>query len=368
MKHFVIYILLLLMGLQIRENCFAQDVKSSFFKLPEQITTYYHHGYLFPHHPSMAYFTSENINGFEIIGSKYFPSINPVRPPEIGLGYYFSNLGDREVYGLAHGIYMMLGGDFFRDKSSFYLQQNFSFGISYNTEHFDIEENYSNRAIGSHLNTFFILSMNMKIKLGQNLILSAGPSLVHMSNGNIKRPNFGLNLINTRVGITLKLNPEKISSKNEFFEPVEYEKNRYLILFSGGVRHQSRLIPKYFPVGTFVAEYSRRLNLNQALGIGIDLIYDPTEGQELYVTGAHVENIIPWHGGIHLSYERIWNKLSIILQPGYKIITPSDHYFYQFNRVGFRYRLNNNIILNYSIKTHRIAADFIEFGVGYCFE
>ncbi|MCK4923043.1 MAG: acyloxyacyl hydrolase [Bacteroidales bacterium] len=367
MKHFVFYILLLKVGLTIPFICISQDSKFSFLTLPEHITTYYHHGYLFPHHPSMAYFTAENINGFEIIASKYYPSINPDRPPEIGFGYYFSNLGDRDVYGLAHGLYMMLGGDFFKNRSKIYLQQGISFGISYNTEHFDIKENYSNRAIGSHLNTFFILSMNMKVKLGQNLLLSAGPSLVHMSNGNIKRPNFGLNLINSRVGLTWKMNPVK-SSSIEFFEPLEYNKNRYLILFSGGVRHQSRLIPEYFPVGSFIAEYSRRLGLNHALGIGIDFIYDPTEGLELYVIGAHIENIIPWHGGIHLSYERIWNKLSIILQPGYKIIAPSEHYFYQFNRVGFRYKFNNNIVLNYSIKTHSFAADFIEFGVGYCFE
>ena len=84
--------------------------------------------------------------------------------------------------------------------------------------------------------------------------------------------------------------------------------------------------------------------------------------------GVSIENIVPWHGGIHLSYERIWNKLSIIIQPGYKIITPSEQFFYQFNRVGIRYRTDSNIILNYSIKAHKFAADFIEFGVGYVFE
>ncbi len=335
---------------------------------PHNITFAYHHGYLFPHHRLVTYFTEEYINGFNITLSRYMPGIKLLNPPEMGGGYYFSNLGSREIYGYAHGVYFYVARDFLKNQSPFNLQSTMNIGASYNTKHWDLSENYSNRNIGTHVNIFFMYSLNLKVKVSERILVSAGPVLVHTSNGNIKQPNFGLNLLNTHFSMTCLIDPKNKKTALPVRQITDFNKNRFLFIASGGVRQLSHRIPDYFAVGSLLTGYSRRINPYLALGLGTDFIYDPTEGREMYVTGVRVENLIPWHVGVHLSYERIWDHLSFILNTGYKVITPSGHFNYQYNRIGVRYRFDNNLLLNYSLKSHKIVADFIEFGVGYVFQ
>ncbi|MDA3821713.1 MAG: hypothetical protein PF450_03740, partial [Bacteroidales bacterium] len=145
--------------------------------LSYKISAAYHHGFVLPHHLSIPYYTIDPINGIELYASKYFTKINSERPPEIGIGYYHSNLGNLEVYGRVHGFYMGLGTDFFRSRSPVWIQQTFCFGFSYNTTHYDIEENYSNRLIGSSFNAFITYSLNLRAKITDKLVFYVGPTL-----------------------------------------------------------------------------------------------------------------------------------------------------------------------------------------------
>jgi len=345
--------------------CFSIGSDSIFEKSPRNVSISYHHGYLFPHHRLVTYFTKEYINGFDLTLSRYIPELSMVNPPEMGGGYYLSNLGNREIYGYTHGFYFYTARDFFKNKTPFYLQQSIGYGVSYNTKHFSLSDNYSNRNIGSHLNIFIMYSLNIKAKIAERLLFSLGPTIVHTSNGNIKQPNFGLNLLTTRLCMTYSLDRKGKWIPIPSQKLTDFNRNRYLFILSGGVRQLSHRIPEYFAIGSFITDYTRRLSPNFALGLGVDYIYDPTEGMALYVTGAHSENIIPWHIGAHLSIERIWNNISFVFNPGYKIFTPSEHFNHQYNRVGIRYRINSNFVLNYTLKSHKFVADFIEFGAGY---
>jgi hypothetical protein len=368
MRPYSFVIVFLIFGLNTSSLCFSMSADSIYEKNTGNISISCYHGYLFPNHRLVTYFTDEYINGFDITFCRYMPEIKPVNPPEMGGGYYFSNLGSKEIYGYVHGLYFYIARDFLKNKSPFYFQSNMNIGASYNTKHYDISENFSNRNIGSHVNIFFMYSLNLKARISKRMLISVGPTLIHTSNGNIKQPNLGLNLVNTGFNMTYSLDRKSRKAALPLPGLAEFKKNRYLFLLCGGIRQLSYRIPEYFAVGSFNTEYSRRINPYLALGLGLDFIYDPTEGRAIYATGAHVENIVPWHAGAHLSFERIWNHFSLILNSGYKIITPSKQYNNQYNRLGLRYRFDNHFVVNYSLKSHKFVADFIEFGVGYVFE
>jgi len=356
-------------------------------RLPMEVSFWGHHGYLLPHHRSMAFYTTDNINGGEVFISGFLPEVVTRRPTSFGVGYYYSNMGSREVYGRVHGLYTAIEADFCRFRLPFirwpfYFRQTTAFGLSYNTERFDIGNNYSNRAIGSHLNAYVSVSVDFVVQINDRLSISAGPSAVHTSNGNIRHPNFGLNLANARAGLSYKIQ-SPFSSENTVSGEIlpsgtsettdhialprknsPFRAQRLQIITSGGIRQLSHKIRENFFVGSLLADYSYRIHRYQAWGVGVDFIWDATEGRETYVTEPRVENIVPWHIGVHLTWERIWNRFSMVLQPGYKVVTLSEHSFMQYNRAGIRYRPRENIILSCAIKAHEFRADFIEFGVG----
>ena len=39
-----------------------------------------------------------------------------------------------------------------------------------------------------------------------------------------------------------------------------------------------------------------------------------------------------------------------------------------YDRIGLRYYCKNNLIVNFSLKTHFANADFLDFGIGYQFK
>ncbi len=361
------YIYSLILVLAPLSTCFAKNPDSLVNKKDLLLSVRYHHGFLFPMASFMTYFTKENINSVDIRAGRTFVNINPVRPPEIGIGYFFSNNGNKDVFGYTNAPYFFFNSILFKKYSAFYLEQSTSIGISYLNKKFDITNNYFNRAIGSHLNVFILLSLCARVKINNNLFLTLGPSIAHSSNGNITLPNYGINLISTSAGLIWQI--QEGTNNKSIITPQIFvnKKNRYIFLFSGGIRQISWYFPERYFTSTTLAEYSHQISKSWALGIGLDFFYDPTEGEEAYINGPHVENPVPWHAGMHLSGEIFWGNLSFILQPGYKIITPSEQKYNSFNRIGLRYYLNNKYVLNYSLKSHAFAADYFELGVGYIF-
>ena len=141
-----------------------------------KLKAFTHLGYLFPHHKSMTYFTSDDINAFEF-SVLSCPHYNPSHPPDLGLGFYHSSLGNDQVYGNATAAFFNISSDYLKNRSCLYFGTSTSFGISYISKHFDIDENYSNRAIGSHLNAFFIFSLDFKADIGDQWTLWPVPQL-----------------------------------------------------------------------------------------------------------------------------------------------------------------------------------------------
>ena len=211
------------------------------------------------------------------------------------------------------------------------------------------------------------IKRSARVKLNNDLFFTFGPSVAHSSNGNFSQPNNGINLVTANAGLTWKIREATNINLINLPPNIQYKKNRYFFLFSGGIRQISRYFPERYFTSTTLAEYSRRISRTLAFGGGLDFFYDPTEGRETFINGPNVENLVPWHAGMHLSCEIIWGDLSFILQPGYKIITPSAQSFYSFNRIGLRYYLDKNFVLNFSLKSHKFAADYFELGIGYMF-
>lgn len=285
---------------------------------------------------------------------------------ETGIGYYYSNLGNKNIYGHNHGGFYYIDYPVFRKSSKWNLYHKTAMGMGYVTRPFDIVENPFNRAIGSYLNFFFIFGADISWQVTPRLRVYGGPSLVHNSNGNLKMPNFGMNLITGHAGLQYQLQ-EPATRQNNCPDEAGWEKHRFDLIATAFPRQVSRRLPEMHVANSLILEYYYNFRHNKAFGVGVDAFRNPADGKEPYVTGEDIPVFNPWYGGIHGSYLITVNRLSFIFATGYKIFDNKESEFRGFNRAGVRYRFAGPFYINFCIKAHRFAADYVETGIGVNF-
>jgi hypothetical protein len=331
----------------------------------------YGYGFVMPHHKSIEYFLQDHIQTFDVkiskasFGNKYWNQL--YRYPYAGVGYYRSNLGNNEIYGYANAIYSFIKVPFLGASHKINLSYQMSFGASYLTKHFDIEENYENLAIGSHLNIFIGLSLQSSIPLSKRLALTNGIRVTHFSNGITKAPNKGLNIFTGSVGLIYQINPiapEKIIKKL----PEVDSKNEYSVVYAAGIKANSRYEDESYFVSSVIFDFNRNYSPKGRWLAGIDLFYDASNIEFSDKTEkSNVVNSDLYQLGIHAGHDLVFGKFAIVLNIGGYIYTPVETLAPIYSRTGIRYRINNKIITNITLKSHWAKASFIEWGVGYVF-
>lgn len=318
----------------------------------------YHRGVLFPHHTYIEFFNEDFINAFELRLGRTLPNISYPKPPTIGFGAYYSNLANKDIYGNAIAAFLYFDSQFTDYEKFFSMGSSVASGISYSNKPYHKKYNPLNQAIGSHLNAFIILSLNLNFSYNTDFVLSLSPSLIHKSNGKIKLPNSGLNFHTLKLSATYNISEEEILLTN--FADKE-AKNSLVGVLSGGIREENKRNPVKQIISSVLIEYYRELHSKGRIGAGGDLFY-----YSPYLSSSAVESEFnPIAVGVHLSYEILWGRLSFILQPGIQQKVDNQGGLRNFSRVGIRYRLNNNLLFNFSLKSSMFVAEYIEWGFGY---
>ena len=80
-------------------------------------------------------------------------------------------------------------------------------GAAYTTRPFDAETNPGNVMHGSHLNFALAGRLAVAARIAPRTSLSVGGYLLHLSNGALRKPNFGSNAVLLSVGVTHELDP-----------------------------------------------------------------------------------------------------------------------------------------------------------------
>jgi hypothetical protein len=340
--------------------------QSSFF-----IDSRVHYGFVLPHHKEIEYLTTDHVPGLEInIGqrdtrdkswSKYY------RYPFTGVGYFHANLKN-PVLGKVHAFYPFisfpLGKGIENPIFSFYL----AFGLSYLTEKYDLVENPTNIAIGSHMNIFLNLALDMQYPIGKNFWLNGKIGMMHMSNGRVISPNLGINLIGTTAGIKYYFNPPTVpagkTSPREGFNPgMEYS-----FFINGGTKTRFHFDTERYYVSSIMLNVEKRFSRTGRTGMGIDIFYDGSIKTDLKRVGEEkvfFSDLV--RIGARGGYDIIMGKTTISLHLGYYLYTEYVDLTRLYTRFGLRYALFKNLEANIAVKSHYAKADFVEWGIGYRF-
>ena len=222
------------------------------------------------------------------------------------------------------------------------------------------EQNLENIAIGSYCTAYASINLNTAIRITKNFEFLLSTGGYHYSNGNMTKPNKGLNLLGAETGFRYSL-PESVTELNR--DPVSpFEKNSSFILFGAWATKKEATYSPRYSAGSLSAGYYRTISHKSKLSVGVDLFYD--EGTIYYTLKENnLKNELA--SGIFGGHELTLNKFSIVSQIGIYLhnSNPNDPFYYE--RLGIRYIIAKRIIPSLSLKAHEFKIDFVEWGLGF---
>jgi hypothetical protein len=325
-----------------------------------------YYGFVLKHRQSLGYYIKGHVPAFEINinfnsrGNKIFHQV--FRYPRFGAGYYYADPGNPQILGRIHSLFLLIDIPVIRNRVS--INYRVAGGVSYLTKCFDITNNYYNTAIGSNFNIFVNLGLNIKINLSNRMTFSNGLSIVHCSNGAVKVPNLGINIISYNIGLLYKLN-NALNKTQQINLPAFQKKNEYSMIFTNGLKEISQPGGKKYYAYSLCLNFDRIVNFKRKLGAGLDLFNDISLYSILRSGSTSTSYKEVLRIGTHFSTDLIFENLCFTIQEGVYIYQKYFKDGYLYSRYGFKYFTGKHLIVNLSLKTHIIKADFIEFGIGY---
>ncbi len=287
--------------------------------------------------------------------------------PIYGLGLYASTFRKPEI-GTPTALYGFVSvpirpGRFRRWDFNYRI----SLGLASNFEPYDEENNPLNVLLGSHRNVFIDLGVQANYRLSTHLQMGAGLSFHHFSNGSIRQPNKGINLLPLSVTLTYipyRENPE--FSQTEL--PELDEKGQIHLHYAFGIKQfEPRNRKRYFK-STVGLYWSYAVGYKWRLGVGGDLFYSDS-GNQPEIAGDALNKISAmFSGGPAFYIDHVLTK-RLYLNGNIGVYIHRNDFNGEikpvFLRMGTRYKVWKNAYAGISIKAHTAKADFVEWTMGY---
>ncbi len=326
----------------------------------------YHRGILLPEYSYFDYATNNYINGIEVgfarktTGKTFWEQIYGY--PSWGVNFYAGSSGNRTVFGNQFNLFPYFTAQLLRH-GRVSLDTEVGLGLTYISKHYGPVSNPTNVAIGSHTNIYFKMQLMLRYQFTQRDMVHFGFSFSHFSNANLAEPNVGLNFSTLNIGLWHALGKkEKVVHHHiEKFKP----KTTFTAMLTGGLRHTRTFESFKYGTSALSLDVKRRFGYCFALGLGADLFYDSSIGDQMRRLNLVYQPHYAFTSGIHLSQEFIFSRFSVILQEGFYLgLTDqfTNHSFY--NRFITRYHFSKHLFVNLSLKSHLFILDFPELGIG----
>ncbi|MFC3881474.1 acyloxyacyl hydrolase [Algoriphagus namhaensis] len=288
------------------------------------------------------------------------------RNPNFGLGFttalpYFEEIGKpMAVYGFFE---FPFGRNLKNNRLRFgYFGQ---LGLGFNANPYDEQNNPLNNYLGSSVNGYVHLGLNGKYRITDRLDLTATLGLKHYSNGASTKPNKGLNMVPIGIGLSTKIGRPIARDVARPIYPDLEKRGFWNIAAYLGRRSYEIGEPSYFRGGLGV-NYLWEASYKYRLGLGIDVFY--AAGLEKRFPDQSFGLFDKTSIALVGSWEwKISDRLFVPIALGvYVYRTDLNQEFTQYyERIGVRYRIDDQISAGFAIKAHKAKADFFEFTLGY---
>ncbi|MBN2274445.1 MAG: acyloxyacyl hydrolase [Bacteroidales bacterium] len=334
------------------------------------VTPSFHTGLVLPEYQYFLYLIEDHVRSVGLNISKRTWGKNDweqlYRYPEYGFSLFYSTLGNDSVFGREIALCPFFKYHIF-SRHRFSVDNQIGLGISYVTRKFDLEENYSNIAIGSNLNIHFNFRLDLSYQLLQRYRVHTGIAFDHFSNANMQEPNVGINYLTSYIGFGYRIGQGSNQQIHEL-EPHKRDLHLELTYAFGGKRTRAFQSTFFFTSSAAVEMKWKPFRVLH-IGLGADLFYDSsTETEMLALNLTGHKGHYDFRTGLHISQEVLYNKISLIIQEGiYLFLIDRINHKTMYNRGMVRYALTDHIMVSISMKSHLHILDYPEIGLGYRF-
>lgn len=330
-----------------------------------------HYGYILPHHNELWVLTNGYFPVLELSLIKQTDGRKPYqyyrKYPQVRLTYLYCDFGRSEQLGRLNAILPDIHLPIV-SKKEFTISFGMGLGIAHLSKKFDRINNYQNLAIGSNFNAAVKFEASFQYKLTTQLQINTGLSMLHISNGTIKAPNYGLNLPAIYAGCEWKISRKKIKYFKSEERITKPRKMNVSLMGSMASKQIINVWDKDFAIAAASLTISRFYNNTNKLLLGVDAVYD--ESTEYLLNQAEKPTDY-WLDitkiGVNVGHEWTFSKLSIFMNLGYYVHNNNETNAVLYNKLGLNYDFLKFAFVGINLQTHWAKADFLSIGLGLKF-
>ena len=328
------------------------------------------------------------LSGFGATGLTLLRAVNTSLPwagtygsPQTGFGLTFLHLGNPAELGRPVAVHRSFRAPLLR-VGSWLIGYGADVGLAGGWRRYSAQANPYNKLISTRLTAYVRLSVASEWRLGPRLSLLLNAGLTHVSNGNYRRPNAGLNAV--AAGLALRYSWPGPTAAPPASRAQVGREDRLMITLLGATEKRlyftDRLAPaeKYrgitYGIGGVNLAWERRVSPKSRVGAGIGAVYHPAARTEVTLRDTRLirhPNGSAWRGlqfGVYPSYELIFNRWSVVARAEYRLTRPAEEEdggrFRQ--RLGLQYRLTDRWHLATLVNARQFSiADYVEWQVSY---
>ena len=316
---------------------------------------------------------------FQTTGRKYWHQLYHF--PKFGFGVSNLWFPQTNELGTPIALYAFLDSPLHKWKKSD-LSLSFNFGIAFGWNAYDSIHNPYDVLLGSKQSVFSNLALAYSYHINKKMGVQASLGFTHSSNGALKMPNYGINLLYPKIAFSynvsespnhnIKRSLPKLNPTNEVSLTYSMGTKQIDVTGSNNDSLKTKFRDTHFTIYNLVLLYQRQISRLSKVGIGLDYTIDPSDNAHGLIAGDLTATYFPEFKeqsklAVTLSYELAIGKLSLIIQPSfyfYRTKHDPTPLFYQ--RIGTRYDVWKGLYTGASLRAVNFGqADWIEFSIGY---
>ncbi|MBR1769066.1 MAG: acyloxyacyl hydrolase [Bacteroidales bacterium] len=308
-----------------------------------------------------------------------------------GAGLFYGHFNYSKNLGNPFALYGLMGFNFFHTKN-LSLKAEMALGFSGIWTPYK-ESNRCNVAVSTPVESYIHADLEAYYSLNRHWQINLGAAFIHFSNGNMKQPNKGINVLTPVLGFSyipvqlVHINRKDLKNyfpkeKQELFK-AHWQSQYNITLAQKGVYvfysapDENNVMQQDTARGVYgifgmQARYLKKFALNHAFGFGFDLTYNQSIGKNdplFYYPGREQDNMTYFQKftlSSFISYEYNIYRASLLLEPGLYLFNKDKSLPRLSEHILLRYQFNGGIFAQIGIRAYDFRkADYIEWGVGY---